>query len=154
MAALAALVTLSLSLSPTLTQDDINLVDESISNLLLEALSTGAPPAPRPMARPHRKTAWHLPLDFTHPLLAPSPPTYRHLSTPPLRLGQSRARGPLCALPLQASDETPLRSLGCRCYNPPTTPCHDPPPTPHVTCAAMRGPQHLISYPNTLTLTP
>ena len=82
-AALAALVTLSLTPSLTLTQDDINLVDESISNLLLEALSTGAPPAPRPMARPHRKTAWRLPLDFTHPLLAPSPPTYRHPSPYP-----------------------------------------------------------------------
>ena len=75
MAPLAALLIRPLTLSLTLTQDDINLVDESISNLLLEALSTGAPPAPRPMARPHRKTAWHLPLDSTHPLLAASLPT-------------------------------------------------------------------------------
>ena len=163
MAPLAALLIRPLTLSLTLTQDDINLVDESISNLLLEALSTGAPPAPRPMARPHRKTAWHLPLDSTHPLLAASLPTYRHASPyPRLRLGQPRARGPLCALPLQASNETPYTMLRMHVLHPPPHPPPPPPPpppphththTPHVTCAAMSAPQHLISYPNTLTLT-
>ena len=37
--------------------DDINLVDESISNLLLEALSTGAPPAHRTARSTARRTA-------------------------------------------------------------------------------------------------
>ena len=94
MAALAALVTVSLSPSPSLTQDDINLVDESISNLLLEALSTGAPPAPRPIARPHRNSptphgtapsqdGLAPPPGLHTPSPRPSPPTYRHPSRYP-----------------------------------------------------------------------
>ena len=138
MAALAALVTLPLTRSPSLTQDDINLVDESISNLLLEALSTGAPPAPRPVARPHRKTAWRLPLDFTHPLLAPSPPTvtppspHRHPSPyprPPQVGSTSSARASLCATPSgKRRDALTILRMHVLHTHTHTTPSHDPPP--------------------------
>ena len=149
MAALAALVTLSLSLILILTQDDINLVDESISNLLLEALSTGAPPAPRPTARPHRKTAWRLPGLHT-PSLASPPPTVTPPSPPPLIHAPSGwvnlEREGLSGPPL--SKEDALMILRMHVPHPPPRPHKDPPPppTPHVTCAAMPAPQRLIAY--------